>query len=129
MISDLRNMSDKIEEVNRIINKEEKVLVFVNSRMKAVEIASQLREKNILMREKIAFYHAGLSNEWRVQIEDWFRNGEINVVVATSAFGEGIDLPDIRHIVLFHLPFDMVSFNQQCGRVGRDGIRCLLYTS
>lgn len=127
MISDLRNMSDKIEEVNRIINKEEKVLVFVNSRMKAVEIASQLREKNILMREKIAFYHAGLSNEWRAQIEDWFRNGEINVVVATSAFGEGIDLPDIRHIVLFHLPFDMVSFNQQCGRAGRDGIRGMIH--
>lgn len=127
MMADLRNMSDKIEELNRIINQEEKVLIFVNSRAKAVEIASQLREKNTSKREKIAFYHAGLSNEWRVQIEDWFRNGEINVVVATSAFGEGIDLPNIRHIVLFHLPFDMVSFNQQCGRAGRDGVRSMIH--
>jgi single-stranded-DNA-specific exonuclease len=41
--------------------------------------------------------------------------------VATSAFGEGIDLPDVRHVVLFHLNFDFAEFNQQAGRAGRDG--------
>jgi len=42
-------------------------------------------------------------------------------VVSTSAFGEGVNIPDIRHVVLYHLPFNAVEFNQTCGRAGRDG--------
>ena len=126
-ISDMRNTTDKLAELKNTINEQDRTLIFVNSRTKAVEIASQLREGLIGLKDKIAFYHAGLSNEWRMQIENWFRDGEINVVVATSAFGEGIDLPDIRHVVLYHLPFDMVSFNQQCGRAGRDGKRSMIH--
>jgi single-stranded-DNA-specific exonuclease len=43
------------------------------------------------------------------------------VIVATSAFGEGVNIPDVRHVVLFHMPFNDVEFNQMCGRAGRDG--------
>ena len=50
-----------------------------------------------------------------------FRLGAIRIVVATSAFGEGIDLPDVRHVFLYHLNFDFTEFNQQSGRGGRDG--------
>ena len=50
-----------------------------------------------------------------------FAKACLRVIVATSAFGEGIDLPDVRHVVLYHLNFDFTEFNQQAGRAGRDG--------
>ena len=50
-----------------------------------------------------------------------FRRGDIQVLGSTSAFGEGIDIPDIRNVVLYHMPFNEVEFNQMAGRAGRDG--------
>lgn len=126
-IRDGRNYQNKLEYLAELIARQEKTLIFVNSRKQAVEIADSLRNIYGEWRDKIGFYHAGLSDEWRVRVEDWFRSGELNIVVATSAFGEGIDLPDIRNVVLYHLPFDGTSFNQQCGRAGRDGERCMVH--
>jgi len=57
----------------------------------------------------------------RREVEEGFRNGALCVVVATTAFGEGIDLPDVREVVLYHLNFNFTEFNQQAGRAGRDG--------
>jgi single-stranded-DNA-specific exonuclease len=56
-----------------------------------------------------------------LQVEQFFRAGTIRVIVATSAFGEGVDLPDVRDVFLYHLNFDHTEFNQQSGRAGRDG--------
>ena len=67
------------------------------------------------------FYHGKMPNAERLEVERLFREGALRVVVATSAFGEGIDLPDVRNVVLFHLNFDSGEFNQQAGRAGRDG--------
>jgi single-stranded-DNA-specific exonuclease len=67
------------------------------------------------------FYHGNMPNSDRLDVERLFREGELRVIVATSAFGEGIDLPDVREIVLYHLNFDFGDFNQQAGRAGRDG--------
>ena len=53
--------------------------------------------------------------------ESLFREGGLQVLVATSAFGEGVDIPGVRHVVLYHLPFSEVEFNQMAGRAGRDG--------
>ena len=69
----------------------------------------------------VAFYHAGVGVAERAEVERYFRSGAIRIVVATSAFGEGIDLADVRHVFLFHLNFDFTEFNQQSGRAGRDG--------
>ena len=69
------------------------------------------------------FYHARMPNAERLEVERLFREGGLRVVVATSAFGEGIDLPDVRNVVLYHLNFDSGEFNQQAGRAGRDGAR------
>jgi single-stranded-DNA-specific exonuclease len=57
----------------------------------------------------------------RHAVERAFRVGEVQVVVATSAFGEGVNIPDIRNVMLYHLPFNEVEFNQMSGRAGRDG--------
>lgn len=127
MICDARNSTDKFSYIQSVIKQGEKVLIFVNSRKKAVEIAGALRESYPALSEKIGFYHAGLSNDWRVKVEAWFKDNTLQVVVATSAFGEGIDLPDIRHIVQYHLPLNLTTFNQQCGRVGRDGRKSLVH--
>lgn len=126
-ICDQRGCRDKAAYISGIVKKSEKALVFVNSRKKAVEIAAQLRESHPEAADRIGFYHAGLSNEWRAKVEKWFKEGVLQVVVATSAFGEGVDIPDIRHVLQYHLPFDRTSFNQQCGRAGRDGNSGLIH--
>ena len=70
---------------------------------------------------RISYYNAGLSREDRGRVERAFRDGELTCIVSTSAFGEGVNLPDVRHVVLYHMPFGSTEFNQMSGRAGRDG--------
>jgi single-stranded-DNA-specific exonuclease len=70
---------------------------------------------------RTAFYNGGLVRSARHGVERAFRASEVLVIVATSAFGEGVNIPDIRNVVLYHLPFNEVEFNQMSGRSGRDG--------
>ncbi|HTX57587.1 MAG TPA: helicase-related protein [Candidatus Acidoferrales bacterium] len=96
----------------------QKVIVYCNSRKEATKLAQSLRKK---LGDTVMFYHAGMPSPERQEVERLFREGALRVIVATSAFGEGIDLPDVRHVVLYHLNFDFTEFNQQAGRAGRDG--------
>ena len=95
--------------------------MYVNSRDQSVAIASKLREASPRLATRTAFYNGGLSRAARHAVERAFREGELTAIVATSAFGEGVDIPDVRHVALFHLPFNRVEFNQMCGRAGRNG--------
>lgn len=63
----------------------------------------------------------GLSREERARIEKLFRDDVLRVLVCTSAFGEGVNIPDVRHVVLYAMPFSDAEFNQMSGRAGRDG--------
>jgi single-stranded-DNA-specific exonuclease len=94
-----------------------KSIVYCNSRSEATKLAEKLRAAI----GGVAFYHAGVPSAERGEIERLFRANDLRVVVATSAFGEGIDLPDVRNVFLYHLNFDFTEFNQQAGRAGRDG--------
>ncbi|MDR1082501.1 MAG: single-stranded-DNA-specific exonuclease RecJ [Coriobacteriales bacterium] len=79
----------------------------------------------------VAFYHAGLERAKRRDIEEGFRTGKLRTIISTSAFGEGVNIADISHVVLYHLPFSAIAFNQMSGRAGRDGKPAtvhLLYT-
>lgn len=98
-----------------------KMIVYVNSREQSVRIARTLRKRVPELKWGCAFYNGGLTRSARHAVEHAFRGGEISVVVATSAFGEGVNIPDVRHVALYHLPFNDVEFNQMCGRCGRDG--------
>src|SRR5581483_12432979 len=98
--------------------------VYCNSRKDSAEVASALRKD---AGNDVMFYHAGMPTADRHQVERFFREGALRVVVATSAFGEGIDLPDVRHVALYHLNFDFAEFNQQAGRAGRDGIEAKIH--
>jgi len=95
--------------------------VYVNSREHSVALARLLRRRVPQLACLIGFYNAGLSRAERQRVEELFRNDDLKVLVATSAFGEGVDIPNIRHVVLYHLPFNEVEFNQMSGRAGRDG--------
>lgn len=116
-----RGTRDKDAVIAKIVDDGGKVVIYVNSRDASVRIARMLRKRCADIAWKTAFYNGGLSRSVRHAVESAFRSGDVRVVVATSAFGEGVNIPDIRDVVLYHLPFNEVEFNQMSGRAGRDG--------
>ncbi|HEY5341043.1 MAG TPA: helicase-related protein [Candidatus Aquilonibacter sp.] len=117
-VVDAREKKDKADYLLELFGSGDKGIVYCNSRKEATKLAENLRKK---LGDDVMFYHAGMPSPERHEVERFFREGDLRVVVATSAFGEGIDLPDVRHVVLYHLNFDFTEFNQQAGRAGRDG--------
>jgi single-stranded-DNA-specific exonuclease len=117
-ILDARGTKDKSAYLTELFAGGEKGIVYCNSRSEATKVAQNMRKE---LGNSVMFYHAGMPSPERHETERLFREGVLRVVVATSAFGEGIDLPDVRHVVLYHLNFDFTEFNQQAGRAGRDG--------
>ncbi|MEE8715848.1 MAG: single-stranded-DNA-specific exonuclease RecJ [Coriobacteriales bacterium] len=120
-IVDDRNVSGRDERLVSLLVHGEKTLVYVNSREQTVSLARMLRHRVWEFGHRVAFYNGGLTRTDRQAVEEAFRAGDLSYVIATSAFGEGVNLPDVRHVVLYHLPFDEVEFNQMSGRAGRDG--------
>ena len=117
-VVDARGATDKNGYLARELAGDGKGIVYCNSRAEATKLAERLRAR---LGPAVSFYHAGIPSEERAEIERLFRENELRVVVATSAFGEGIDLPDVRDVVMYHLNFDFTGFNQMAGRAGRDG--------
>ncbi|MEO6835468.1 MAG: helicase-related protein [Candidatus Tumulicola sp.] len=117
-VVDARNRKDKTAYLSDLFRGGGKGIVYCNSRKDTADVASVLREH---VGNDVMFYHAGMPTADRHEVERLFREGGLRVVIATSAFGEGIDLPDVAHVVLYHLNFDVAEFNQQAGRAGRDG--------
>ena len=120
-LSDRRNLGSRNSHLANIASAGEKMVVYVNSREQSVAVARELRKLAPPVAPLVGFYNAGLSRDERKRIEDMFRSGALLVLVATSAFGEGVDIPDIRHVVLFNMPYNEIEFNQMAGRAGRDG--------
>ncbi|MBV8600182.1 MAG: DEAD/DEAH box helicase [Candidatus Eremiobacteraeota bacterium] len=118
-VVDARGTGEKDEYLLNALDGSGKAIVYCNSRAKSMAVAERLR---VAFRGEVAFYHAAMGAAERTAVERYFREGEVRIVVATSAFGEGIDLPDVRDVVLYHLSFDFTDFNQQAGRAGRDGV-------
>jgi ATP-dependent DNA helicase RecQ len=123
----VRSTEDKFAYLLNILKKETgSGIVYVRSRGAAKEIAQKLMEKGI----SADFYHAGLSPEMRnVKQDDW-QNGQTRIIVATNAFGMGIDKPNVRVVVHIDLPDSVEAYFQEAGRAGRDEKRAyavLLY--
>ena len=121
VIDDQRGLKSRDDYLANLIAGGEKTVIYVNSRLSSVQLARVLRKKVPQVALMIGFYNAGLSRAERARIEEMFRTGQLSVLIATSAFGEGVNIPDIRHVVLYHLPFNEIEFNQMSGRAGRDG--------
>ncbi|MDO5358778.1 MAG: single-stranded-DNA-specific exonuclease RecJ [Slackia faecicanis] len=120
-VDDRRSLRDKDSYLASIVASGEKTIVYVNSRMGSVDLTRSLRRMVPQIAMQIGFYNAGLSREERTRIERLFRENVLRVLVCTSAFGEGVDIPDVRHVVLYGMPFSEVEFNQMSGRAGRNG--------
>jgi len=117
-VVDVRNTGERAAYLVRELAGDGKAIVYGNSRAEVTKLAGRLRTR---LGPVVAFYHAGIPTAQRALVEDMFRAGSVRIVVATSAFGEGIDLPDVRDVVLYHLNFHFTEFNQMAGRAGRDG--------
>jgi len=126
-LDDQRGLRKRGDYLANLVARGEKTVIYVNSRAESVALARYLRSCVPQLASLIGFYNAGLSREERTRVEDLFRRDRLCVLVATSAFGEGVNIPNIRHAVLFHLPFNEVEFNQMCGRVGRDGAEATIH--
>ncbi len=117
----------KLAYLLKIIKEDSKLIIYVNSRALTEELAEVLRDSLPWMRDSITYYHGGLLSEARAEREKAFFAGEIAVMVSTSAFGEGADIPDIRGVALYHLCFSKAEFNQLSGRAGRDGLAASIH--
>lgn len=117
----LNSKRDKFRMLLRILRagdrRDESTIVYVNTTREAERLARRLEAMALDVRH----YHGKMDDQARKDVQDMFLDGQVNTIVATKAFGMGVDKPDIRYVVHFQVPGDIESYFQEAGRAGRDG--------
>lgn len=123
----VRPKSNAWEELVNLLenHREQSTIIYCFSRQETEDLAADLTERGFAARP----YHAGLDGETRRSTQDDFLRDRVSIIVATIAFGMGIDKPDVRLVVHYSLPKSVESYYQETGRAGRDGLpaECVLF--
>ena len=108
--------------------RDESGIIYVATRKRCEALVDQLAKE---LKLNVGAYHAGLLPEQRKLIQDKFMAGELKAIVATNAFGMGIDKSDLRYVVHYNMPGTLEAYYQEAGRAGRDGLQsqCVLLYS
>ena len=126
---EIRDKVDAEKDIIRFIkqNPGKSGIIYCLSRKKVEELAELLSINGV----RALPYHAGLDAKTRAENQDRFLSEDVDVIVATIAFGMGIDKPDVRFVIHYDIPKSIESYYQETGRAGRDGMegRCIAYYS
>ncbi len=113
----IRESDNKTESLINILSKiKGSAIVYVRSRLKTKEIATELIQQGL----SADFYHAGLTSDDKTRKQNAWKDNECRIIVSTNAFGMGIDKPDVRLVVHIDLPNSIEEYYQEAGRAGRD---------